>query len=86
MKLLKNLLSTLAIAAVVLMTSCSSDEDITLAPVVGDTTAPTVLSVVPADNATSIAVNSNITATFSEAMDASTISAATFTLKQGTTK
>ena len=57
----------------------------TLAPVVGDTTAPTVLSVVPANSATSIAINSNVTATFSEAMDAATISTATFTLKQGTT-
>jgi hypothetical protein len=57
----------------------------TLVPVAGDTTAPTVLSVLPANNANSIAVNSNVTATFSEAMDAATISTTTFTLKQGTT-
>ena len=57
----------------------------TLAPVAGDTTAPTVLSVVPANSAVSIAVNTNITAAFSEAMSTSTISTATFTLKQGTT-
>jgi hypothetical protein len=57
----------------------------TLEPVAGDTTAPTVLSVAPTNNAVSIAVNSNVTATFSEAMDGSTISTATFTLKQGTT-
>ncbi|HCE55248.1 MAG TPA: hypothetical protein DER05_09725 [Lutibacter sp.] len=57
----------------------------TLVPVAGDTTAPTVLSVVPANSAVSIAVSSNITATFSESMDASTISTATFTVKQGTT-
>jgi hypothetical protein len=50
-----------------------------------DVTAPTVLTVVPASGATSIAVNSNVTATFSEAMNSSTINATTFTLKQGTT-
>lgn len=50
-----------------------------------DVTPPTVLSVVPANAATSIAVNSNITATFSEAMNSTTITSSTFTLKQGTT-
>ncbi|MDO8733697.1 MAG: ice-binding family protein [Elusimicrobiota bacterium] len=50
-----------------------------------DTTPPTVSSTIPADAAISIAVNGNITATFSEAMDAATITDATFTLKQGTT-
>ena len=53
--------------------------------VVADITAPTILSIDPANNATSIAVSSNITATFSEAMNTSTITTATFTLKQGTT-
>jgi methionine-rich copper-binding protein CopC len=47
-----------------------------------DTTAPIVSSTVPADGATGIAVNANITATFSEAIDAATISTATFTLRQ----
>ena len=50
-----------------------------------DVTAPTVLSVVPASSATSVAVNGNVTATFSEAMNSSTITSTTFTLKQGTT-
>ena len=50
-----------------------------------DITAPAILSVVPANNATAIAVNSKATVTFSEAMDAATITASTFTLKQGTT-
>lgn len=50
-----------------------------------DVTPPTVLSVVPAGNATSIGVNSNVTATFSEAMSASTITSTTFILKQGST-
>ena len=49
-----------------------------------DVTAPTVISVVPANNATSVALNSNATIVFSEAMDPSTINATTVTLKQGT--
>jgi len=50
-----------------------------------DVTPPTVLTIVPANGATSIAANSNVTATFSEAMNASTINATTFTLSQGST-
>jgi hypothetical protein len=51
-----------------------------------DTTAPTVISTLPANAAIGIAINSNITATFSEAMNSSTITTTTFTLiKQGTT-
>ena len=46
-----------------------------------DTTPPTVVSTVPGSNGTGAAVNSAITATFSEAMDASTISDTTFTLE-----
>jgi Bacterial Ig-like domain/PA14 domain len=56
------------------------------APDTTDTTAPTVSSTAPADGATGVAVGANAEATFSEAMDASTIKADTFTLaKQGTT-
>ena len=50
-----------------------------------DVTLPTVLSVVPTNNASAIALNSKITATFSEAMNSTTINAITFTLKQGST-
>ena len=50
-----------------------------------DTTAPTVTAVVPANAATGVAVNSAITATFSEAMDPLTITTTTFTLTQGGT-
>ena len=50
-----------------------------------DVTAPTIVTVVPANNGTGIAVNSKATATFSEAMNATTITSTTFTLKQGTT-
>jgi hypothetical protein len=53
-----------------------------------DTTAPTVGSVTPQEGATGVAVGANVEATFSEAMDQSTIitPANTFTLtKQGAT-
>jgi hypothetical protein len=48
-------------------------------------TAPTVSSTDPVNAATSVPLNQKIAATFSEAMDASTITTATFTLMQGTT-
>jgi len=50
-----------------------------------DTTRPTVSSTDPANAATGVAINKKIAATFSEAMDPSTISTTNFTLKQGTT-
>ncbi|MCE5297277.1 MAG: Ig-like domain-containing protein [Euryarchaeota archaeon] len=48
-----------------------------------DTIAPTVISVDPTNGATSIALNSAISATFSEAMNPLKITTTTFTLKQG---
>jgi methionine-rich copper-binding protein CopC len=50
-----------------------------------DTTAPTVTSTDPVNAATGVAINKQIAATFSEAMDPATISTANFTLTQGTT-
>ncbi|MFM9275197.1 Ig-like domain-containing protein [Pseudarthrobacter sp. NKDBFgelt] len=47
----------------------------------GDTTAPTVAAVSPNDQATGVAVNTSVTGTFSEAMDATTINGTTVTLK-----
>jgi hypothetical protein len=49
-----------------------------------DVTPPTVVSMNPLNNATAVALNSKVTAAFSEAMNAATITAASFTLKQGT--
>ena len=46
-----------------------------------DITSPTVVSTVPAIDATGVAINSAITATFSEDMDPATITASTFTLE-----
>lgn len=50
---------------------------------VPDTTAPLVTTVHPLNNASGIAVNTTLTATFNEAMDPSTFATATFTLRQG---
>ena len=50
-----------------------------------DTTPPTVSSTVPSAEATAVSINGNLAAIFSETMDSSTISAATFTLRRGTT-
>ncbi|MCX6145104.1 MAG: Ig-like domain-containing protein [Ignavibacteriales bacterium] len=50
-----------------------------------DITPPTVISADPVNNATGVALNKKIAATFSESMNQSTLNATTFTLKQGTT-
>ncbi|MDH4161178.1 MAG: Ig-like domain-containing protein [Nitrospirota bacterium] len=51
------------------------------ATTIADTTAPTISSTSPASNASGVAVNGAISATFSEAMDASTITSSSFTVK-----
>jgi hypothetical protein len=50
-----------------------------------DTTSPVVSSTVPVADATGVSVNANLTALFSEPIDAATLTAATFTVTQGTT-
>ncbi len=50
-----------------------------------DTTPPTVTATSPTAGATGVAVTANVTGTFSEAMNASTITPTTFTLRTGTT-
>ena len=50
------------------------------APYCEDTTPPTVSSTSPVNNATGVAVDSEISATFSEGMNSSTINTSTFTL------
>ena len=52
---------------------------------IADTSLPTVTSTDPANNATSVILTKLIAATFSEPMDPATITALTFTVKQGTT-
>jgi outer membrane protein assembly factor BamB len=50
-----------------------------------DLTPPTVISTSPVNSATAVAVNSAITATFSEPVDPATITTTEFTLMNGTT-
>ena len=59
-------------------------------PVPGSTgaplpTAPVIIAANPAHDAVGVFLNQKVTATFSEAMDASTITTASFTLQQGST-
>ncbi|BAX81240.1 ice-binding family protein [Labilibaculum antarcticum] len=75
---LKNLFSTLAIAAVVLMSGCSKDDDTDL------NIAPTMVSSDPVNNTADVALNRNLAVTFNEAMDPLTINTSTFIVKQGT--
>lgn len=75
----KTILSTLAMAAVVLLAGCSEDENTNVSP------SPTVSINEPADNATNVALSAIITATFSDTMNPSTINTSTFTVKQGDT-
>jgi Ice-binding-like/Bacterial Ig-like domain len=51
---------------------------------VDDHVAPRVIATDPAGGATEVVLNKKISATFSEAMDPSTLNATTFTLRQGT--
>lgn len=51
----------------------------------GTTISPTVISTDPANNAVDVLLNKTITVTFNQAMDPLTITATTFTLKQGVT-
>jgi thermitase len=51
----------------------------------GDTIAPTVGSVTPANGATGVSRSTTVTATFSEAMDPATLTNSTVTLKNGST-
>lgn len=74
MIIIKNVFATVAVLMVVFLTGCDNEKD----PGV----RPTVVSTNPADGATNVAVNSGITATFSVAMDAATLTGTTFTLMQ----
>jgi hypothetical protein len=58
----------------------------TVANTAPDTTPPAISAVSPADGATAVAIGSSVTATFSEAMDATTVDTGSFTLtRQGAT-
>lgn len=79
MKILKKF-QILAIIPLVLIASCSSDDDGST-PVL----APTVVGTSPVENELDVAVNTTLTINFNKAMDASTINTTTFTVLAGTT-
>ena len=72
---IKNLLPAFAIAAVVLLTGCSNDDDAV------KNLSPTAIVSDPADNEIGVARNKVIYVNFSEEMDPSTINASTFIVK-----
>jgi hypothetical protein len=55
--------------------------DVVFTPPDNDLTPPTVTTVTPPSGAASVATNTTVTATFSEAMDASTVNSSTFVLR-----
>ncbi len=48
-----------------------------------DTASPTITAIVPANNATGVALNASVVATFNETMDPTTITPAAFTVNSG---
>ncbi len=83
MKKMKNVFTIVATILVAFLSGCKDDVP-GIRPIVPGI-RPTVVSSVPAGNAVGIAMNSNVTATFSVAMDPETITGIQFTLLQGTT-
>src|SRR5450759_1005553 len=79
MKLRKKVFPIIAMLLVVFMAGCNKKDVITTV------VPPKVTSTDPITDATSIAINSKISAIFSVGMDPSTITIGNFTLQQGTT-
>ena len=71
-------LALIALVALFAVIGCSNSSGSTTTDV--DTTAPTVLSTVPANQSTDVGINGAFSARFSEAMDHATIVAANFTV------
>jgi hypothetical protein len=68
-----------------LLAACGSDPAAAPAPGTGGGTGagPTVTSTIPASNGPGVALNVKVAATFSVSMDSSTITASSFTVRQG---
>lgn len=75
---LKKMFTAVMLAVVVLVTGCDNTD----APA---STTPTITAKSPDSNATNVALNKVVSVTFSEAMNPSTITTTTFSVKQGTT-
>jgi hypothetical protein len=74
---MKKLLISLSILSVIVMAGCKKEASTGV--------SPTVTSTNPVNKATSITLNSKVSANFSVVMDSSTITNASFTLQHGTT-
>jgi len=76
------MISILVISFGLLMMSCK-DDDKDANPTPAEDVAPTIVSTLPLDNDVDVARNNTIKITFSEAMDATTITNSTFTVSKG---
>lgn len=85
MKLLKNLVSALAIAAVVLVTNCSSDEGITTNQTDVNLAEAGLKETFPANLAATVATNPLIIVDFKSTASPTDVAASVLSLKQGTT-
>ncbi len=63
------------------MPSLSAGNGSYVATYEADTTPPTITSHTPLNNAANVAVNANVTATFSEGMNVATLNTSTFKLR-----
>lgn len=75
------MLPVIALSFSLIMYGCDKDKD----PGVQDNIKPAVTSTNPSNNATNVAVDHTIVMTFSEVMNQSTLTTATYSLKQGAT-
>src|SRR6266571_2737096 len=69
-------LTALVVAATLNLISCDGDDN----RPTPDTTPPTVVSIIPANGATNVAVSTTVSANFSEPLDCTSVTAASFTL------
>lgn len=79
---LKKVFSIIAMLLIVFMVGCKKTDNNVVDPTVEN---PMINSTYPADNATGVGLNQMVTVTFSEPMEAATMTSLTFTLKQGST-
>jgi hypothetical protein len=80
-KIMRNMFLLAALTALAFAVGCSSSSS----GASGDTTAPTVTSMIPLDTSTGVPLNTSINATFDKAMNPATMIGANFTVAAGTT-
>lgn len=82
MKVFMKMSFILMLLTAIFMAGCAK-KSVTGPNLPGNTSNPTISSITPANAAVNVATNANITVTFSKAMNAATITSATFNVKQG---